>query len=227
MCGRFTLTKKQKEVADRFNAKIEGMINDIFNAAPTQELPVITDANPAKIAFYKWGLVPSWSKDENSGSKLINARAETLREKPTFRKLIETQRCLIPADGFYEWKQTPNGKQPFRIMLSNNDLFAFAGLWDKWQSPSGLLVYTFTIITTEPNNLVKNIHNRMPVILEKENETDWLNPNLQSKQADNLLKPYPAKKMRAYPVSKAVNNVANNSPDLLLEVPSGEQPTLF
>jgi len=227
MCGRFTLTKKQKEITERFNAEIEGLIQNIFNAAPTQDLPVISDINPAKIAFLKWGLVPSWAKEMEIGNKLINARAETLSKKPAFRKLIDSQRCLIPADGFYEWKSTPYGKQPYRIILSNDDLFSFAGLWDQWQNPAGLLVYSFTIITTEPNDLIKNIHNRMPVILNKENEQEWLDQNVKSDRAISLLKPFPSEKMRCFPVSKAVNNVANNSPELILEIPDNRQLTLF
>jgi putative SOS response-associated peptidase YedK len=227
MCGRYTLTKKQQEVVDRFNAEIEGVIKDLFNSAPTQELPVISDENPAKIAFYKWGLIPSWSKDSAIGSKMINARAEGLHEKPSFSKLLERQRCIIPADGFYEWKQTAQGKQPYRITLKNNDLFAFAGLWDKWRNPAGLLVYTFTIITTEPNELMKSIHNRMPAILEKGAEKEWLNPKLPFKDTETFLKPYVSDEMRAYPVSKAVNSVQNNSPDLIKEVPLETNLKLF
>jgi putative SOS response-associated peptidase YedK len=227
MCGRYTLTKKQQEIAERFNAKIEGLIKELFNAAPSQNLPVITDVNPAKIALHKWGLVPSWAKDTESASGMINARAETLKEKPLFSNLLEHQRCLVPADGFYEWKNTPGGKQPYRITLANRDLFAFAGLWDKWKAPSGLLVYTFTIITTEPNKLTQSIHNRMPAILSKEDEKKWLNPNLTTDEIQKMLKPYPAEEMKVYPVSTAVNDAKDNSARLIEEINLTEENTLF
>lgn len=227
MCGRYTLTKKQQEVVDRFNAKIEGVIKELFNSAPAQNLPVITDENPSKIDFYKWGLIPSRAKDSSVGTKMINARAESITEKPAFKKLMEKQRCIVPADGFYEWKQTPHGKQPFRITLRNEELFSFAGLWDKWKDPSGLLIYTFTIITTEPNELMKSIHSRMPVILERDFEEKWLNPHYPLEDALAVLKPFSSDKMRAYPVSKAVNSVQNNRADLIKEVPLATDLTLF
>lgn len=163
----------------------------------------------------QWGLIPFWAKDANIGSNLINARAEGIATKPAFRSAFKSCRCLIPADGFYEWEQTPHGKQP--IMLASGELFAFAGLWDRWKSPEGESVESCCIVTCEPNELAARFHDRMPVIIAPEDYDTWLTGT--SEQALTLLKPYPAQEMRAYPVSGKVNSPKNDTWELVEPVP--------
>jgi putative SOS response-associated peptidase YedK len=216
MCGRYTLVKKAENIEQRFGATLEKEnVGQNFNAAPTQVLPVISNADPSAVSFYKWGLIPFWAKDASIGNKMINARAETLTEKPAFRKSLQQKRCLVVADGFYEWKKEGKTKQPFRITLKDNGLFAFAGLWDEWKDDKGNKVQSFTIITTDPNELMAPIHNRMPVILPPAYEKHWLSADLKPADAMELLLPYNAAEMEAYPVSTLVNSPANNSPELI------------
>ncbi|MFZ4549711.1 MAG: SOS response-associated peptidase, partial [Bacteroidales bacterium] len=187
-----------------------------YNGAPTQMMAVITNEMPNKLNSFRWGLIPPWAKDISIGNKMINARAETITEKPSFRTPLFSKRCLVPADSFFEWQQD-SGKQPFRIFVKSSSVFAMAGLWERWKSPQGEIVNSFTIITTEANSFMQPIHNRMPVILEKENEKTWLlstNPD----EILRLLKPYPATDMAAYPVSKLINSPRNQGPEVLSEV---------
>jgi len=222
MCGRYTIAVTMQQLMMFY--QIEEQPNDLhlprFNVAPTQLVPaIIHDGIANRLGSLRWGLVPSWAKDEKIGSKMINARAETVAEKPAFKKLIAHKRCIIPADGFYEWKQGANGKQPMRITLRSGQLFAMAGLYDTWLSPSGEKLHTCTIITTEPNKLVAEIHNRMPVILHPEAEQQWLDRKITNVQRLlPLLEPYPEEIMRAYPVSKNVGNVGNDNEQLILEL---------
>jgi len=187
-----------------------------FNIAPTQPVAVVPNDGRNKLDFFVWGLIPSWAKDPNIGSRLINARAETLHEKPSFRTAFRRRRCLVLADGFYEWRQAERGKTPMYIRLASGKPFAFAGLWESWNSPDGSNVLSCTIITTQPNELMATIHNRMPVILPEEAYPIWL----ESSEADpqrltGLLKPYPAEQMQAYPVSPLVNSPKNDLPELI------------
>jgi putative SOS response-associated peptidase YedK len=213
MCGRFSLTSNEAELNLRF--ELEGGDAPYvprYNGAPTQMLAVITNENPNKLSYNRWGLIPPWAKDISIGTKMINARAETITEKPSFRTPLFSKRCLVPADGFYEWQQDA-GKQPFRIFVKTNPIFAMAGLWERWQSPDGGMIDSFSIITTEANSFMKPIHSRMPVILKKEDEKAWLS----AKSADailELLKPYPSEEMDAYAVSKLVNSPRNNGPEV-------------
>lgn len=187
-----------------------------YNAAPSQTLPVVTNKQPDAIQFFSWGLQPFWAKDAKAVKRAINARAETLAEKPSFRKLLSSKRCLVPADGFFEWQVTEHGKVPYRILLKEEDTFSFAGLWDEWLDKStGELLHTYTIITTEANNLVKPIHDRMPVILSPEAEELWLDAHESQEELLSLLKPYDATQMKAYPVSPLVNSAQNNVPEIL------------
>jgi putative SOS response-associated peptidase YedK len=228
MCGRFTITKKQQALAERYNAEIEGVINEIYNAAPSQKLPVVTNEAPDKIKLFRWGLIPSSARDMSIGNKLINAQAETLLEKPSYKENIKRHRCLVPADGFYEWKKLGRTPQPYRITMQNEDLFSFAGLWDEWQDTIGNTFFSFTVITTTANSLIQPIHSRMPVILEPELEKYWLDNSLPMDDVLNMLKPYSSDKMKYYPVSKAVNSALVNSPDLITPVKiDGGQLTLF
>ncbi len=223
MCGRFTLTAEPGVVARRFGAPPTqgGGTSPRYNVAPTQTVVTVTDDGARQLKRMRWGLVPRWAKDPTMGAKMINARAETLAEKPAFREALKRRRALIPADGFYEWAAAAPGaktKQPMHIRLRSSEPFAFAGLWDEWMPPEGgEALRTCTIVTTAPNELMATFHHRMPVILTPEAEAVWLDPAVQdTTRLLALLVPYPAARMEAFPVSRAVNAVANDSPQLLL-----------
>lgn len=224
MCGRFTIAAPYSDILIHYYIDEETNINyqPTYNAAPMQYIPAVVKGSIGnRLGNLRWGLVPSWAKDDKIGSKMINARAETLTEKPSFNRLIASRRCIIPADGFYEWQQRSGGtKQPFRIILKDENIFSFAGLYDIWTDQDGnKKLATCTIITTEPNSLMADIHNRMPVILHKDDESEWIDrDNTDVPTLLKLLKPYEADQMRAYPVSSAVGNVRNNSPELLEEI---------
>ncbi|GAB3677388.1 SOS response-associated peptidase [Halopiger thermotolerans] len=234
MCGRYTLTLERDAFEDRFDVTVDDSVGEFeprYNAAPGQELPVITDDAPETVQQLEWGLVPSWADDDSGG--MINARAETVDEKPSFREAYEQRRCLVPADGFYEWVETSDGKQPYRVALEDDRPFAMAGLWERWEPDDGTTqagldafgggleddseddgaLETFTILTAEPNDLVADLHHRMAVILEPDREREWLTAD--DPKAAGLLEPYPADEMRAYPVSTAVNDPSNDEPSLL------------
>ena len=217
MCGRYTFIAPAAAVAQRFGATFVEPAPTTYNAAPSQRLPVITNAAPSQIQLLRWGLVPSWSRDPATGPKPINARAETLAEKPSFRQLLNRRRCLVLADSFFEWQVTPAGKVPHRILLRNEQPFAFAGLWDEWLDRStGELHPTFAIITTEPNPLMARIHNRMPVLLPgPAAEQAWLDDGLGVAAHQHLLVPYAAAAMQEYVISKRVNSPANNEIEVL------------
>jgi len=221
MCGRYSIVRGDRIVQIIPNVTMPANLRLVgrYNAAPTQDLPVVAGQS-LQVQMFKWGLIPFWAKDATIGSKMINARAETLREKPAFRKSLERRRCLIPADGFYEWRKNANGtKTPMYIRMRDGDLFAFAGLWDIWKNPAGEEVRSFTIITTTPNELMRTIHNRMPAILPREAYSHWLNEGTISEaQTAEWLKPYPAKAMAAYAVSPLVNSPRNDSEELIKEV---------
>jgi putative SOS response-associated peptidase YedK len=216
MCGRFSFSPLAKIIEERFDVKVDSTrYKPRYNSAPSQDLAVISNLNPGELSFYRWGLIPSWAKDKSIGNKLINARAETILEKPSFKNSLKHKRCLVLSDGFYEWKSiAKKEKIPSRITLQNNRLFAMAGIWDSWKDETGAMINSFAIITTTPNKLMENIHNRMPVILEQKDEKQWLNEN-DTTVLFSLLKPYPELEMTAYPVSKLVNSPSNDSPDVM------------
>jgi len=222
MCGRFTLTVdpgEAQEVFSRFS--FPEKFAPRYNIAPTQPVLVIPNDDQNTADFFVWGLIPMWAKDPAIGNRLINARGETLAEKPAFRGSLKYKRCLILADGFYEWKGAPGRKTktPFFIHMKDRKPFAFAGLWDSWNAPDGSLVKSCTIITTMPNELTAIIHNRMPVILHPREYAQWLDPQPQTPdQLKPLIKPFPAEFMNAYPVSQLVNTPANDTPELVLPV---------
>jgi putative SOS response-associated peptidase YedK len=219
MCGRYKLTAQERWLSFLFNLPLE----DVdwvarWNVAPTQEVATIRqDAKEPRRIFgvMRWGLIPSWAKDASFGPKAINAVSETAAEKPAFREPMRRQRCLIPADGFYEWKQGGGKvKQPYKIEMTEGGVFAFAGLWDSWKDPAGREIVTCTILTTEANALLKDIHHRMPVILKPEDYDLWLDPGMtDSAKVTDLLKPFDAQEMRKHTVSNAVNKVANDGPE--------------
>jgi putative SOS response-associated peptidase YedK len=223
MCGRFTLTVDASELQAAFPwAKIpDGSIRPRFNIAPTQPVAVIPNDGKDKLDFFVWGLIPSWAKDPSIGSKMINARAETLAEKPSFRTAYKRRRCLILADGFYEWQQIPGSKSkiPLFIHMADRRPFALAGLWETWWAGDGSEVRSCTIITTEPNEMMRAIHNRMPVILSVESYPMWLSAEEISPAAlQPLLVPYSAQQMTAYPVSRAVNSPSIDSAELIQQI---------
>jgi putative SOS response-associated peptidase YedK len=216
MCGRYTLTIDIKTVAEQFGVPATLDTPPRYNIAPTQEVVSIMRNGSSHLTWLRWGLIPSWSKDESIGSRMINARAETLAEKPSFKGLLRSKRCLIVADGFYEWKQENGFKTPMYITLKSGKPFAFAGLWDLWKSPDGEHVRSCTIITTQPNELVVPIHNRMPAILLPGTYEDWLDPDIRDEQLlSQWLAPYPAEEMTARPVSRLVNDPKRDSPELI------------
>lgn len=217
MCGRFALISSPEQVAEQYDANpaaLAGMPPAVprYNIAPTQPvLAVRHDRNGEReLTFFHWGLIPSWAKDTKFASKLINARSETVAEKPSFRTAFKRRRCIIPVDGFFEWQKTDSGKQPMYIHGADKLPLSFAGLWEMWSSPTGDMVQSCTILTTEPNEMMAQIHNRMPVILEEADWETWLNPEPDPNDALHLLRPYPTHKMAAYPVSTVVNNPRND-----------------
>jgi putative SOS response-associated peptidase YedK len=220
MCGRFTLTINPAELEDMFeNFRFPERFAPRFNIAPSQPVLVIPNDEKFKADFFVWGLIPMWAKDPAIGNRLINARGETLAEKPAFRGSYRHKRCLILADGFYEWKSIAgkSTKTPYYIHTKDRKSFAMAGLWDHWESPDGSSVKTCTIITTTPNQLMESIHDRMPVILHPRDYARWLDPAPQTPERLQLLiKPFPAESMSAYPVSTLVNKPGNDAPELVV-----------
>ena len=211
MCGRYRLARKKEILAEVFDVGDDDDWSPRYNIAPSQSVPVVRQdaTRPVRsFSLIRWGLIPFWAKDAKAGYKMINARAETIAEKPAFREPLLSRRCLIPADGFYEWSKFSKGKSPFCFTLADDSVFAFAGIWDRWKNPERELVETCSIITTSANALLSDIHDRMPVILKGEDHDRWLDPGF--KQVDDildLLKPYQADSMRRYRVSSRVNSV--------------------
>ena len=245
MCGRFTLVRLS-DFLDQFPWILppigvpDGGGDGRYNIAPTQPVAAVLAGAQPHVQFVQWGLVPSWADEASVGSKMINARAETLAERPAFRKLVAAKRCLIPADGFYEW-QAVNAKHggkgpkvPHYVRLRSGQPFALAGLWDQWRDPStGRPLTTCTIITTEPNAIIRPLHSRMAVLVRPDDYRAWLSARpLPAEQLAAVLSPYPAEQMEAYPVSTAVNRPAADGPELTAPVdpatPTAElQPSLF
>ncbi len=228
MCGRATLAKTPKQLEKRYQASAKFGDNSPipnYNIAPTHWHPVITSDVPEGIQLFKWGLIPFWAKDTRIGSRLINARSETVLEKPAFRS-IHKKRCLVPLDGFYEWKKEGTNKIPYRIILPKTDIFSVAGIWERWENPEKEIISTFTILTQAPNTLMRAIHDRMPAILYPEQERIWLDMDLSAREVLQIIAPFPADLMKAYRVSNRVNKVRENDKDLLEEVP-GELPNLL
>ncbi len=225
MCGRYSLFTPPAELGRRFGADFDG-VEPTYNAAPGQELPVIRDADPDSVTRCSWGLVPEWADDPDEAPAPINARAETVADKPTFRGAYRKRRCLVPADGMYEWVSEDGETTPYRVALADDEPFAMAGLWETWEgepAQTGLGDFTagggdrtrrvdsFTVVTTEPNDLVADLHDRMAVILPPDQEERWLTADDPS----DLLEPYPADRMHAYSVSPRVGDPANDDPSLI------------
>jgi len=215
VCGRYRLSRRKQLVEEYFDAPSdEPEWTPRYNIAPTQPVPIIRQ-NPAQprreLSLMRWGLIPSWAKDMSGAALMINARSETAATKPAFREPLTNRRCLVPADGFYEWQKTGKVRQPYCFEVNDRELFAFAGLWDRWKDPSGQWVRTCSILTTGPNAVTSSVHDRMPVILDVDNYDLWLDPGMTNVEAvSGMLKPYDARQMRSYPVSTRINHVAND-----------------
>lgn len=222
MCGRFTLNQTAATLAQAFELEAVPDLTAQYNVAPTQMVATVvqkSESDKRQFQQLRWGLIPSWAKDPGIGAKLINARAETVAEKPSFRSAFKHRRCLVLADGFYEWHQKQGKKQPFYFRLQNGQPFAFAGLWEKWQSPEGEEINSCTILTTAANEVLQQIHDRMPVILAQEDYNLWLDPQQQKPEVlQPLLRPYPAAAMSSYPVSTLVNKPQHNTPECILPI---------
>lgn len=221
MCGRYSLFTDYAVLIERFDIEETTVSQEAYqanyNVAPSQQvLAIVNDGEKNRLGQLKWGLIPPWAKDAKIGYKMINARSETVEEKPSFRNAFKKKRCLVIADSFYEWQKKEGQKIPMRIKLKTGEPFAFAGLWESWKSPDGETITSCTILTTGPNVLMASIHDRMPVILTKQDEQIWLDPRIDDmKTVKALLKPYKASDMEAYPVSEQVNSPKNNYPELI------------
>ena len=226
MCGRFVSKAKKIEIEKEFIVEIgDGNLSTPrYNIAPTQMIAAVAEIeNGREISLFKWGLVPRWTKDESIGNKLINARAETLTEKPSFREAFARRRCIIPVSGYYEWQKAAKGaKQPFYFYLKEKEVFGFAGLWEEWlDKETGEAVETCTIITTEANEVLKPVHDRMPVILKTQDYEQWLEPKERNvDRLQRLLAPYPPEEMASHAVSRAVNVISSDSAELTTAVNS-------
>jgi putative SOS response-associated peptidase YedK len=219
MCGRFTQRADAKALAKAFEVAEVPAVEARYNIAPTQDILAVREtADGREMTFLKWGLVPSWAKDRSIGAKLINARAETVGEKPAFREAFRKRRCVIPADGFYEWQKTEQGKQPFFFRMIDERPFGFAGLWERWEG-EGRVVNSCAILTTEANEVLRPVHDRMPVILHPGDYELWLDEDVRKRELlSDLLRPYPASEMTAYPVSTLVNSARSQGEELVKNV---------
>lgn len=221
MCGRFALYAPHSKIQEVFDVDIGALeFSPRYNIAPMQFAPVIRQRPTGERVAHllRWGLIPSWSKDEHIATKLINARSETLAEKPSFRAAYKSRRCIVPASGFYEWQKTQGGKQQYLILPAYDTLFGIAGLWERWSQPNGETLDTFTVITTEANEAMKPVHERMPVILARENFSAWMAKDSELGFLQGLLRPCASELIKMYPVSKGVGNVVNDNATLIKPV---------
>lgn len=223
MCGRFTQTASPAVIAQEFGVTVSPLFTPRYNIAPSQPVAAIRiepGTTIRQLVQLRWGLIPSWANDPKIGHQCINAKAETVAEKPSFRAAFKARRCLVIATGFYEWQVQGKAKQPVWVGLKSHRPFAFAGLWEQWQPPDGAVIESCTILTTDPNELLQPIHNRMPVILSPASYDQWLDPTVQQAASlQALLRPYPSEELTAYPVSTLVNNPRHDAPDCLEPLP--------
>lgn len=227
MCGRFTLTTPEQDLLVQFNLPEIPDLKPRYNIAPTQPVAAVRVPKAGakrELVMLHWGLIPFWAKDPSLGARMINARSETVAEKPAFRAAFRRRRCLVPADGFYEWQKQNGAKQPFFIRLRDSRPFAFAGLWEHWGDKEGQVLESCTVLTTQPNELIRPLHNRMPVILHPHSYALWLDPEAQDAGTlRRLLDPYPSGEMVAYPVSRYVNKPQHEGPDCIAPLPEATE----
>jgi putative SOS response-associated peptidase YedK len=233
VCGRYRLSRRKQLIEEYFGSVSgEDDWTPRYNIAPTQPVPVIRQ-NPKEpvreLSLVRWGLIPSWARDSSAAAQMINARSETATTKPAFRDALKSRRCLIPADGFYEWQKTGKAKQPYCFEVDEGELFAFAGIWDRWKNATGESIETCSILTTTPNAVTSTVHDRMPVILDQDSYDVWLDPGMTDViAASELLKPYGARLMRCFPVSTRINHVGNDDGECSRSVElAGIQNRLF
>ncbi len=221
MCGRFSRTCGEEVLRERFGYEPEGLeLEPRYNLAPGQDGAVVIKDELRRLRSMRWGLVPSWAKDSKTGYKAINARSESLAQKPMFKGLLKVRRCLVLADGFYEWRKTATGRRPVRYVLKNRAPFAFAGLWDRWPDAGGQELFTFTIVTTRANELIQPVHDRMPVILKPEHEQAWLDHKLKDSEVlSGFLEPYSTEQMEGYQVSPACNSPTREGAECIQPAP--------
>jgi putative SOS response-associated peptidase YedK len=230
MCSRYTLTHNREKIIKRFGVKMADNWKPRYNIAPSQEMIVITNASPDKASLFRWGFIPNWSNDEKVGFTMFNARAENILSKALFRESIRSKRCLIPADGFYEWKKAGKNKTPFRVTLSSDEAFSFAGIWDSWERKDGEIINTYSIITTTANELMQELNDRMPVILPKDLEKDWLRQDLKDNDISDMMRQYDSSKMTFYEAHKNVNKTDYDTLECIQVAPKiypGETYHLF
>ena len=224
MCGRYSISASDSELASRFKIDVPEAYRSRYNASPTQILPVITNDNPQGVSFFYWGVVPKWAKNKSVSTKLYNTKASTLLEKVSSSKALGQRRCLVPADGFFDWKNvSKKRKVPYRFVVKEPHLFAFAGLWEEYEDDDEGMVYTFSIITTDANLLTGEMNTGMPAILSQEDEQKWLNNDLSPEEWVNLLRPYPNELMSSFTVSTLLNNPENDRPEILKPAPAADQ----
>ena len=231
MCGRYRLSRRKQIVEEYFDAQGDEDWSPRYNIAPTQPVPVIRQHpnEPRRVfSLMRWGLIPNWAKDMSGSAGMINARSETAITKPAFRDPMRLRRCLVPADGFYEWRKTGTSKQPYCFEVNDGQLFAFAGLWDGWRDPGGQWIRSCSILTTTPNALTSPVHDRMPVILSREAYDLWLDPGMTNVVVlSDLLKPFDARLMRSFAVNSRLNQVANDDEACSLPVEGVEAKNLL
>jgi putative SOS response-associated peptidase YedK len=217
MCGRYAQRTDAKKLAKEFKVAEAPSVKPRYNVAPTQDVLAVGETGDGcEMRFFKWGLVPSWAKDASMGARLINARSETVREKPAFRQAFRQRRCIIPADGFYEWRRTGGRKQPFFFRMRDERPFGFAGLWERWEGEGGEVINSCAILTTEANEVLRPVHDRMPVILHPEDYELWLGGGPRKLDlVKEMLRPYPAEEMVGYAVGSGVNSPRNQGAGLL------------
>jgi putative SOS response-associated peptidase YedK len=218
MCGRYQLKAERRQVASHFDVDdTPEEMRSRYNISPTQMVPVVKnnyETNERELVMHKWGLIPFWAKDSKIGFKMINARSETVLEKPAFRNAFKKQRCIVPADGLYEWKRDGKNKTPFSFTMKDDSVFGFAGMWERWKSPDGQEIHSCCILTTSPNELMADVHDRMPVILRKRDYQVWLDASaVKPDELVELLVPYDADEMKRHEVSSIVNNARNETPE--------------
>lgn len=234
MCGRSSLTKSEKELEARFKAtfysedleKYNPLPN--YNVAPTHVMPVITNKDPDHFIPLRWGLIPYWAKDIKIGYKMINARIETVMDKAAFKQAMAKRRCLVPMDGYYEWKKEGNKKTPYRIITTNQEIFSVAGLWENWRAHDGQLIRSYTVLTQSPSESIAHIHDRMPAILEKDQESHWLDMDIPPAEVLKIIAPYDDHYLKAYQISSRIGRVTENDAELIQPVAREENGgTLF
>ena len=217
MCGRYAQRTDAKKLAREFKVADAPSVEPRYNIAPTQDVLAVSETGDGReMRFFKWGLVPSWAKDTSMGARLINARSESVAEKPAFREAFKQRRCIIPADGFYEWQRTGGRKQPFFFRMRDEHPFGFAGLWERWEGEDGEVINSCAILTTEANEVLRPVHDRMPVILHPDDYELWLGGSARELDlVKEVLRPYPAGEMVGYPVGSGVNSPRNQGAGLL------------